>query len=326
MPPFRLFLAAGLLPVLLFSVAAGKKGTKPAPAKPPPSKAAPAKEPAAPSKPDDEEPPAKPEMKEMSVLARTTRVIDFTHTPPGVTKGAERRIRATIRSEIENFQKEFVCKPISPNSIGYTDETDALGFMMLGGGDGAIFVEVIFATLGEKSGMDLYEWPKGSGKYQSLYPLLVAKFDKAPTAREADAMTASLASNVSDAKEDGVRLTETGPDTGIFRNADDSFVVRIRRFAPRGPERRDDFTALVTSKALGIEKEPVDAIESGPDSREFRTDALYAWKHENDPKAKGTETKTPPDAATPPAGKKPPAPGDPADKKPPTKKKKKSGG
>ncbi len=263
----------------------------------------------------------RPELRHMSVLAETLRIKDLTITPRGARKGANRRMRLTVRSEIEDWQKNFVLRPHDPDANTFIEDPDTLCIAVTGygpapaetrrrgrsgtskkessaraGGAATLGVMIAYTGLGELGGRTLHEVPAGSGRFQSLHLELTARFAKSfPSPARVDTMVASLTSNITDRKETDVRLTETGPDTWTFASRDRGFTVRLVRIAPRGARGRDDLTARVTSRALSVEGRLVDAVESSATSLEFRTDQLHAWKMEG--KARAAKKSAGPDGA-----------------------------
>jgi hypothetical protein len=179
----------------------------------------------------------------------------------------------------------FVLKQLSSDSLAYAAENGVLGFWPTsdpGGAPGqrrtfsAMVVNPVFGFNGSKM---FYETAIGSDTYQTRRVQLVAALDSLPDGNTIQTVTATLTSDVPGANgaltTGAVSLSETAADSNEFASADNQFKIKIDRVTNNGTAAVNDFTATVNCAALDVTGQPIDAIESGLGTLEFRTDLLH---------------------------------------------------
>jgi len=178
----------------------------------------------------------------------------------------------------------FLLKQLTQDSVAYVTENGVLGLMLLTEPDGAAGGRKIFDAFvvnpifGFQGLSTFFETGVGTNIYKTRLAMLVATLSALPDPITIQTMQAELTVDIpgsgGDLTTGSVLLTETGIDTNVFQSGDASFTVSIDRITTIGAGGVDDFTATVTSTLLGIDDKVIDAIESGNNTLEFRTDLI----------------------------------------------------
>lgn len=184
-----------------------------------------------------------------------------------------------LTSNVASWTQAFVLTETSADSNIFVDADDSLAIQVIEYSSHmfeTIDTMQLFAVsmaFGARRSMIVFETGADTDIFASQHLEIVMTMTELPDPGTVDIITATLSSNL---ELDIVinTLIETGDDTLVFESSDGSFCVIIDRITANGFAAKDDVTAFVTSDLLKVKDAEIDVIETGPDTLEFRTDAL----------------------------------------------------
>jgi hypothetical protein len=186
----------------------------------------------------------------------------------------------TLTSNVSSFSQAYTLTETAPDSNLFVDADDALAIQVIRyaahtpGVIDTMHLFVVSMAFGARRTMAVYETGTDTEVFASEHLELAVTMAQLPHPNESDMMTATLVSNV----RSGVvsdTLAETGNDTLVFESSDHAFRMTVDRITAKGAVAQDDLTAFVTSTQFGVSDVEINAIETGPNTLAFRTDALH---------------------------------------------------